>query len=570
MIYSVSTWLAKSRRHLAMVVPIAVREWRTSVFSKVFVGLGVGYPLLISSVLWLAVLGLVLVKNLEGNGEFPELRRQIEQLLGANIPIVPTTYYVVDNSDSQIGELIRNEILRRDITKVVEFISGKDVAEFARVLPLINPYMADDVEESTVRLKERLQAVGGETQKTDSFVAVLVESINFLGRGIGEANEDHDARNFANWWIANAEYLGHAVPDISLRSFSELVDEDITLENLDELVALKKVHGYFILPRGISQSNTSIEFVTSELTDSLERRSALLLKNWYEEIATGVLETHRNVLVESDSVGHSLPVIASVLVTPIKSDKDNPTAHAHAFFEWGAEPRYLNLWVRSIWIALFWIAMFNSVYAMSFNTTEEKQSRIAEVLLSSVSCLHLMDGKVFGNVLVILTVCGSWMVILGLPMVWLIALAPELGSYALRELFNPIYILNWFVLLLLGLTMLGYVLTALGALFSTERVMSMVNSVLLVLFVIGLITTLDPYTTLASVVRFIPPLTPFTLVSQTTALPTPPIYFALLAIVIMFLWSIRYFWVVVFARGIFLNAVPSRLSRLTKALLTQQ
>ena len=536
--------------------------------TKVFVALGVGYPLLISVILWLAVLGLLLVKLYGVDDEIPELRQQIEQLLGANIRITPTTYYVVDNSNSQIGELIRSEILRRDVTTVVEFISANGDADFAGVFPSINPYWVYDVGESTARLKKKLQAVEGETQKIDPLVAVLVESINVRGRGNGESVEDRDARNFASWWIANAEYLGHAVPDISLRSFTELVDENITLEDLNELVALKEVNGYFILPEKISQSNSSIEFVTSELTDSAERRSALLLKNWYEEIATGVLANHRNNLVESDRVGHSLPLIATLLTSQNELDNDNPSTHV--FIESGAEPRYLNVWVRSIWIGLFWIAMFYSVYAMSFNTTEEKQSRIAEVLLSNVSCLNLMDGKVFGNVLVILTVCGSWTVILGVPIVSLIALAPELGSYALRELFNPVYILNWFILLLLGLTMFGYILTAFGALFSTERVMNLVNSVLVVLFGISLLTTIDPHTTLASVVRFIPPLTPFTLVSQTTSLPTLPIYFALLAIVITFLWSLRYFWVLVFARGMFLDSVPRRLSRLVRALSTQQ
>ena len=118
--------------------------------------------------------------------------------------------------------------------------------------------------------------------------------------------------------------------------------------------------------------------------------------------------------------------------------------------------------------------------------------------------------------------------------------------------------------------MLGYLLTALGALFSTDHVMSTTLLVLVALFSIGLLTSLDPTSTLASLVRFVPPVTPFAMVSQTTSLPTWPIYFVLVALVLIFLCVIRSFLVRLFARGMLLDAVPRKFGSLVKTLSAPQ
>lgn len=571
--FSLRGSLSKLCQDVTPVALIAIREWRTLVLSKVFVGVGGIYPFFLSLVFWLFVLAVLIVELISEYDEpelsqhYPELNRQLEQLIGANIPAEPTKYYVVDNSSTKIGELIRREILRRDVSHVVEFMRDKDIADFARALPSINSYRVKYVAESITALKERSQTEGNTTGGGDALISVLVDSINNLERGIDDAGDEFEAKLFANWWISNREYLGQTIPDISSRYFLESIQDNSTLEQLNVLLASKELNAYFTIPEGFPDSNSTIEYVTGELTDSHDRRSVFLLRLWYEELVSGVFTELRTEPLGTEEAINSLPAITTELISPI--DFGEGTSSASVSFDLGEKPRYLGLWVRSIWIALFWLAMFYCVYGMSFNTTEEKRSRIAEVLLSNVSHMILMDGKVIGNALVILTLCGSWAVILGVPIACLIALAPDLGSYALRELFNPIYFLNWLVFLLLGITMLGYMLTALGALISTDRVTNLTYLVLGMLFGIGLLTTLDPGSTLASVIKFVPPVTPFAMVSHTTSLPAWPVYVVLLALVIAFLWAIRHALVLVFAKGILLDAVPRKIGGLVKTMLTQ-
>ncbi|MXZ55959.1 MAG: ABC transporter permease [Gammaproteobacteria bacterium] len=548
-------------------MPIAIREWRTSVLTKVFVGLGVGYPLLLSLILWLGVGMLLLIDAIGTVSDVPELEREIEKFLGANTPTRHTTYYVVDNSNTQFGDLIRDEVFRRDVASAVEFISSKDFVEFSVVRPLIDSFWSSDIRSSMERLKAKIQAEENTIDVEKVLVSRLFDTMKSLMRGVSEREVDRDARDFAYWWRANRHYLAQSIPEFSSHFFTEVTHEDWSLEELNDLLISEQLDGYFILPIGFPHASSSIQFVSTELTDSKERRSALLLRNWYESLATDVLTDQMTGLPATERANRTLPVIETGRVIN-EYDRDG-TLVIKAGFEADLHPRYLNVWIRAIWTSLFLGAMFYSVYAMSFNLTEEKQNKVAEVLLSNMSPLNLMDGKVLGNVLVILTVFALWAVILGTPLTWMIALAPELGSQALLELFNPIYVLNWFVSLLLGLTLLGYFATALGALFATDRVLGLVITLLMFLLGSSLLTSVNPDSVIGSIVKFIPPFTPFALVSQTTFLPTLPVYLCLLALVIVFLWTIRFFLVPVFSRGMLLDAVPNKFSKLIKTLLTQ-
>lgn len=584
MTFSPSAWLAQSRQDLTIVTTIAGREWRTSVFTKVFAIVGLAYPLLLSAFFWIGVLGLLLVKFFGGFGEIPQTMKLIEQILGANQGRVPTKYYVFDNSENNFGASVRSEILKRDVSLMIDFLHGKSIEDYEQQFPLLNPYEVEATREDIVTLREKFLDTTHESNSDNALVSVLAEAIVYLEELSDAATVSIDDREFrglwyqndkferemnfvAMWWVENADVLAQSIPHLSSRYFKELSNENFSLEELDGMVRAHVIRGYFILPEEFPRNDAPIHFVTGELTDSTAQRTALLMKNWFEEVVQRVVANQSSDSVDSEKVDLLVPVIAKTV--QVSDQKDAEGLLENSFSETAQRPRYLNLWVRSIWMTTFFVTMFYSVYSMSFNTTEEKQNRIAEILLSNVSSFNLLDGKVWGNSLVILTVCLSWFVILGLPLMWMIYLAPELGSYALRELLNPIYILNWLLFLVIGLTMFGYLLTALGALFSTERVMSLVSGVLAVLICVGLIATIDPHTTIATVVKFIPVITPFAMVSLTTSLPSLPIYFIMLVIVIAFLWIIRHLLGRVFVKGVLLEIVPGRIHRLIKMLVTQ-
>ena len=579
---SYSRWFARLRQRLTIVVMIAHREWRTTVFTKVFAVFGLAYPLFMSTILWIGVLGLILVKLFGGFSTIPETTKLIEQLLGANQKSVPTKYYVVDNSDSKFGDSVRSEILKRDVSLVIDFLHSKTIDDYAQKLPSMNPYAAAEVEASLVRLRDKLQGQENESDNNISLVSELVDAIRYLQQLVDSAsvnvddpairrlwyssdNFDGDIQYIAMWWVENVELLAQSIPNISMRYFTELTEKNFSLEELNVLLATSDIEGYFVLSKGFPDEGASLKFVTGELTEEHSRRIPFLLKIWYEGIAEYVLAHPNKEITDPARSVPSVPILARTVQVLNGSEEGLVENDSSEFTQ---RLRYLNLWVRSFWLSTFLITLFYSIYAMSFNTTEEKQNRVAEVLLSSVSSLNLLDGKVLGNVLIILTVCSTWSAILGLPIVWMVGLAPDLGSVALRELFNPVYILNWFLFLVLGLTMFGYILTAVGTLFSTERVMSLVYWVLTVCFGIGVLATMDPNSTFAAVIKFIPLITPFAMVSLTTSLPSLPLYFILLMIVIGFLWMVRSFSGLVFLNGILLEIVPGKISKFLRVLRT--
>lgn len=579
---SYSRWLARLRQRLAVVVIIAHREWRTTVFTKVFALFGLGYPLVLSTLLWLGVLGLLLVKLFGGFGEIPETTKLIEELLGANQKIVPTKYYVVDNSESKFGDSVRSEILRRDISLVVDFLRGKSMEDYAHELPSMNPYATAEVEEKLVSLRDKFQDREDETNGNSSLVSELVHAISYLQQLVDSAGVniddrairrlwyssdkfDRDIQYIAMWWVENVELLTPSIPNISMRYFTELTEKNFSIKELNELLATNDIEGYFVLPKDFSDIGASLDFVTGELSEGHSRRIPFLLKNWYEEIAEYVLAHPNKEFTDPVRGDPSVPIRARTIHVINGAEQGSVEYDSSVFTQ---QPRFLNLWIRSFWVSTFFITLSYSIYAMSFNTTEEKQNRIAEVLLSNVSGFNLLDGKVWGNTLVILTVCGFWFVSLGLPIVWMIGLAPDMGSIALRELFNPLYILNWFLFLLLAVTMFGYILTAVGSLFATERVLPLVYWVLAVCFGIGILATMDPNTSFATVVRFIPPISLFAMVSLTTSLPSLPIYFTLLAIAIGFIWIVRAVSGQVFFKGVLVEVVPGKFSKLLRVLRT--
>ena len=264
------------------------------------------------------------------------------------------------------------------MARIVEYIRGKGVSVFSTLLPSI-----DAVEQKTKLLRETMQTEAGKPQGVDSYLSVLVDAINSLERGSGDAIDDDDASNFASWWIDSIEYWRQAVPNISSRYFSEVLQDNASPEELDALLAFKELNGYFILPVGFPDSNSTIEYVTSELTDSFERRSAFMLKHWYEEIASGVVANLTNGQAATDDNKNSLPVITTAINSPIKPGED--VSSTGDSFDSDDEPRYLTLWVRSIWNALFWVAMFYSVYSMSFNTTRrETESNCRSITIQCI------------------------------------------------------------------------------------------------------------------------------------------------------------------------------------------
>lgn len=155
---------------------------------------------------------------------------------------------------------------------------------------------------------------------------------------------------------------------------------------------------------------------------------------------------------------------------------------------------------------LLWIASFSAGQYLLTTTIEEKSSRVIEVLLSAVSPMQLMTGKIVGQLLVGLTIIGVYA---GLGLL----AASQFGFLALIPLQNLVYLAIYF---LMAFFLIGSFMAAIGSAVNELREAQSFMSVIMIVFMIPMFLFVPiiegPNSTFSTVASFIPPLTPFVMI----------------------------------------------------------
>ncbi|MBK8287016.1 MAG: ABC transporter permease [Ahniella sp.] len=189
------------------------------------------------------------------------------------------------------------------------------------------------------------------------------------------------------------------------------------------------------------------------------------------------------------------------------------------------------------------------------STIEEKSSRVIEVLLAAVSPTELMAGKIVGQMAV-----GALMLLIygGLMAVGLVAFS-LLGMIQFSSL---VYMLIFFVLSSLTIASL---MAAIGAAVNEIReAQGLLTPVMLIIMLpmmfMGPIAS-DPNSTLATVLSFCPPVSPFIMMMRIGAPAPPPDWQVWLAILINAIAAVVSVWLAgkVFRIGLLMNGKPPNL-----------
>jgi len=166
---------------------------------------------------------------------------------------------------------------------------------------------------------------------------------------------------------------------------------------------------------------------------------------------------------------------------------------------------------------IFVSVMTSSQYLMT-STIEEKSSRIAEVLLSAVSPMELMAGKILGQFVVGLTVL---LVYLGLGLI-------ALTSFALLGLLDGWIIFYLFIFYLVSFFTFAAFMAAVGACVNEIREsQSLVMPVMLLLMLpifLWVPISRDPGSTLAVALSMIPPVNSFFMLIRMASSTPPPLW----------------------------------------------
>lgn len=155
-------------------------------------------------------------------------------------------------------------------------------------------------------------------------------------------------------------------------------------------------------------------------------------------------------------------------------------------------------------------AMVGGQYLLT-TTVEEKSNRVVEVLLSAVSPMQLMTGKILGQMAVGFVLLFMYT---GLG-------TGALAVFGLTDLIGPVKLLYLFVFFVLAYLMLASFMAAVGSavneLREAQSLMGPVMIVVMLPYILWLPITRDPNSTLSVVMSLVPPMSPFAMVMRLTS-----------------------------------------------------
>jgi ABC-2 type transport system permease protein len=193
-------------------------------------------------------------------------------------------------------------------------------------------------------------------------------------------------------------------------------------------------------------------------------------------------------------------------------------------------------------------------------TIEEKSSRVVEVLLSAVSPMQLMTGKILGQMAVGVVLLSVYM---GVGMA-------ALSAFSLLDLISPMTIAYVIIYFVLAYFIIASLMAAIGAsvneLREAQSLMGPVMMVLMLPYIFGFPISRDPNSTLAFVLSMVPPMSPFAMVIRITSNePIPAWQIALsLALTAFAAYVCVWFAAKVFRIGLLMYGKPPNLKTLIR------
>ena len=219
-----------------------------------------------------------------------------------------------------------------------------------------------------------------------------------------------------------------------------------------------------------------------------------------------------------------------------------------------------NRLVPFVFVGLLVFGVMIGAQTLLTSTVEEKSSRVIEVLLSAVSPLELMAGKVLGQMAVSLLVLALY-VGMGVLM---------LSSFAIVGLLNPWLIVYLVIFFLITYFLFASVFGAIGAAVNELReAQSLVTPIMLLLMVPWLMAApvaREPNSTFAIALSFIPPVNTLAMMIRMASTSPPPLWQVWITIAIGLAAACAATWVAakIFRVGLLMYGKPPNFATLVR------
>lgn len=309
------------------------------------------------------------------------------------------------------------------------------------------------------------------------------------------------------WWDTASAPTIRAVHTAPARARYKLVP---ATGDLGKRVADNELFAYFEIGADPVAGNTGMTYVTRNLADSD-------LREWYEQQATDAVRRRR---LEQERIS---PQTAAWLSAEAKFTERTVSASGEQA-EVGMKDK-LRQNAPIVFVYLLWISIFSITQGLLTSTIEEKTTRISEVLLSSVSPVQLMAGKILG-----VAGTGLLMIITWVATAYAaVKIVPKmLGAPASLDLTpilsDPMLLGSFVVYFLLGYLLYSAILIGIGSVVNTiqeaQALMMPVMMTLMLPLVAMVPIGRDPNGAFAKIMSYIPPFTPFVMMNRAAAPPT--------------------------------------------------
>ena len=266
---------------------------------------------------------------------------------------------------------------------------------------------------------------------------------------------------------------------------------------------------------------------------STNRPTYLEFRQWLQAALTKTV-----ILRRALSEGVPLEKVASLVIPPIVVDRGlaDKSAGGKIGYE-SAAGQLANVAVPVALLGLMFTVVAFGVSPMATNVIEEKQLRIAEVLLGSVSPFQLMMGKLLGGVGVALTLAA----------IYVAGAYASAAYYGFAGYVRP-GLLAWFAAFTVGATMLyGALFAAAGAAVTNVKEAQTLIAPVMILQVSPLLIVRqvleDPNGWLPTAASFFPPATPMLAVLRMGISPGIPAWQAVALLALTAVSTVAVVWV---------------------------
>jgi len=220
----------------------------------------------------------------------------------------------------------------------------------------------------------------------------------------------------------------------------------------------------------------------------------------------------------------------------------------------------LNALLPMAFIGLLFASVMTGGQSLMTTMVEEKSSRVVEVLLSAVSPMQMMTGKIIGQMFV------GFLVLLVYSGMGIAALI----SFAVLGIVDLSLLIYLFIFYLIAYFVIASLLAAIGAAVNEMReaqsLMGPVMIILMIPWILWMPISRNPNSTFAIVTSFLPPINPFVMLTRMTSSSPPPMWqvWLSIAIGIASIYVAIWFAAKVFRVGVLMYGKPPNFATLIK------